>query len=72
MRYDTFDNRNVHCECVIDGNRMTYDGCSTRSLEKAKEFYTSDKWEYMGEGYTTYHDGVKNEWNELHHFFKRK
>ena len=60
-----------HNQCLINGQIIDYDVCGSKSLEDTKSFY-GDNYEYIGSSFTTYHDGVKNEWDELHHFFNIK
>jgi hypothetical protein len=55
-------------ECEIDGQRFHYDVCSSNSLEEGRAFY-GEKYEYIGSSYITYHNGRRNEWKNLHHFF---
>lgn len=59
-------------ECEINGVRSQYNGCSENTLEKAKEFYDADKWEYIGSGFKAWHNGVENNWEQEHHFFIHK
>lgn len=64
--------RQCYNEGLIDGKRVKYDGCSNNPLPMAKEFYTDDKWEYIGSSFTTFHDGVENNWGKEYHFFIHK
>jgi hypothetical protein len=60
-------------ECELYGRRITYDGCSTRSLESSIEFYSNfsqGSWIYIGSGYKIWYDGIENIGNkDLYHFF---
>lgn len=58
-------------ECLIDGQKVHYDACSVQDLEKAQEFY-GPAYKYIGSGYVTFHNGTKNTWDYIHHFFKRQ
>jgi hypothetical protein len=57
-------------EAMIAGQRVPYDACSSNTLESAKEFY-GRAFEYIGSGYVLFIDGTRNEFPELHHFFRR-
>lgn len=74
MRQELGQPKNVKCEYLDkNGIRQRYDGCSSYSLERAKAFYTeTGGWEYVSSGYITFHDGVENKWDELHHFFVKQ
>jgi hypothetical protein len=61
----------VYNEGLISGERVRYDACSSNTLGKAIEFY-GDGYEYIGCSKVTYHNGVRNEWDEMHYFFRRK
>lgn len=61
-----------HNECEIDGKRMPYSVCSDDTLEEAIEYYGAKRVEHIGSSYITYHNGVKNTWPKLHHFFNWK
>jgi len=66
-----FNMKPLHNECVINNARVDYDACSTGSKKEADEFYGKN-FDYMGSGFTTYHNGTKNDWTEEHHFYKLK
>jgi hypothetical protein len=59
-------------ECAINGKRIKYDGMSSFPLEEAKNYYEKLGYEYIGSSYITYHNGTKNTWNKLNHFFIKK
>ena len=62
------DYRIIICDCVINGVRQPYDGCSSGSLEEAKAFYKN--YEYIGSNDgLIYVNGVKNDFNRKYHFF---
>jgi len=68
---DIFTHR-AETKCLIDGEIVFYDACSSNSsLAYAKAFYINN-FEYIGSGYVYFINGVKNESKTQHHFFKRK
>ena len=67
---DVFGEKKWVNKCEINGKILPYDGCSESSLIDAKIFY-GKHWEYMGSSYVTYHNGTRNKWRKLHHFFKK-
>ena len=57
-------------ECGLKGKgRKPYDICSTKSIEETIKSYQFLKLQHIGSSYVTYHNGVRNQWKELHHFF---
>lgn len=59
----------IKTECEINGVRQEYNGCSPGDLEKAQQFYTPDKWEYIGSGTRYYINGVANNFDKPYFFF---
>ena len=55
-------------EGLAEGKRVHYDACSSGTLEEGRRFY-GDRYEYIGSGFKTWHNGVENNWKEEHHFF---
>ncbi len=56
-------------ECELNGVRIHYDVCHGGTLEEAKKIY-GETHKYLGSGFITYHNGVRNKNREKEHFFK--
>jgi hypothetical protein len=59
-------------EILIKGKRKEYHGCSSKSLEEAKEYYKNNetyRWKYIGSGTTYFVNGIRNESKEIMHCF---
>lgn len=73
MFNDTGFSDKVHInECLIEGKRIVYDGCSSGPFERALKFYTEEcrpSWVYIGSGHKTWCNGRENNWKDLHYFF---
>ncbi len=65
---DEFMRKKLKTECLIDGQKVDYDGCSISKLEEAKDFY-KESFKYIGSGYIYFIEGTRNESKNLHHFF---
>lgn len=63
--------RQHYNECLLDGEKVHYHACTELTREQAEEYYRPDLFQYMGSGYITYHNGVKNVWDNLHNFYTR-
>ena len=60
--------KDTYTECLINGQKIKYDGCSSRSLEESKTFYKG--YYYIGSNNgTIFVNGTRNEFNTIHHFF---
>lgn len=55
-------------EALIEGHKVKYDALGSDTLQAAMDFY-GPKYDYIGSGETTYHDGVENNWGKPLHFF---
>lgn len=64
--------KRILTETVINGKRITYDGCSSNALEEAVKFYTPDRWIYLGKSKIAFYEGVENKLKKVHHFFNLK
>lgn len=58
-------------ECLIKGNAVAYDACSTSMLYKARGFYNPEIFKYIGSGRTYYINGTENKSKRVHHFFRK-
>jgi hypothetical protein len=65
------DHKEVFCECVVNGERRSFDAADDGDLEEAKEAY-KNVFEYFGSGLICYYNGRKTIHKKLNHFFKRK
>jgi hypothetical protein len=58
-------------EFEFKGQRIPYDACSDKTLEKAKAFFGGN-YKYLGSGYIIYLNDEKNFCKKETHFFKLK
>jgi hypothetical protein len=61
----------VKRECLIEGQKVPYDVCSSNPLKEAKEALKHAFPHYVGSGHILFINGTKQESKELYHFFNR-
>jgi len=67
-----FDVEETKGICLIDGKQYEYKGCSSSALNEAKEYYKKFYPIYMGKGTIYSINGVKQNGDEILHFFTKE
>ena len=63
-----FGLKTAKTQCLLNGEIVFYDACSSGNLKEAKEFYKNN-FKYIGSGYTYFINDVKNVSEKQKHFF---
>lgn len=61
----------VLTQVEFNGELVEYDACSESSLEEAKAYYEK-AFIYFTSSKVSFIDGVRQNWDKEHHFFKYK
>lgn len=64
-------NKNIAKKCIINGETLDYDVCSSASLEKAEKKYHK-KYDYIGTGFLYSLNGAPFHIKRKTHFFIKK